>query len=313
MRWGVIGQGRTGRYHLERLSLREDSRCVAVCDVDGSLAALVEHRRIPLQTSLDGFLSHADFDVVLIALPASVRRDACVRACLAAGQHVIVQNPLAFEAAIADELLATAARPAGSLHVVAPRRGDSEFRTAKSMVTSGRLGTIVSAEILVRQFAPRRDPPVNEPSEVWQLLADRVDQLLEWMPAPNGRVLAHEGQSRWGHETDRCSLQIEFEVGALARIEIDLASLTPLTTGWMLQGTDGGFAGGRFCRATEEEEFVSSPVDPLPSELDVLYDDVVRAIRSHASSEISNAHARREAAILSAARESIRRGDWARF
>jgi hypothetical protein len=120
-------------------------------------------------------------------------------------------------------------------------------------------------------------------------------------------------QSRWSRQPDRCALQIEFAGGALARIEIDLASLTPLITDWMLQGTAGGYAQGRCCRATEEEEFVASPVEALPSEPDSAYEAVVHSVRTGAWTGVSAADARRAAALLSAARESIRLGDWARF
>ena len=313
VRWGIVGQGRSGRHHLERLSLRDDSRCVALCDVDGTLAPLVERWQLPLHKSVDELLARDALDVVFIALPATDARHELVRKCLAARQRVVVPNPLAFDVRKADELLQTATQHAGSLQVLSPRRGDSDFRTAKSVAESGRLGAITSAEMLIRQFAPPPTPSEYEPPEVWQLLADRVDQLLEWMPGTTGRVLAREGQSRWSQQPDCCALQIEFDGGARGRIEIDLASLTPLTTDWMLQGTDGGYANGRFCRATEEEEFVSSPVEALPSDLDSAYEAAVHRVRTGIWTGISAADALRAATLLSAARDSIRRGDWARF
>ncbi len=106
--------------------------------------------------------------------------------------------------------------------------------------------------------------------------ASALDQLLCLLDSPVVRLSARisnaiPGFGKTGnrsalettHETGFC-VQLQTESGIVAQLEIDLACSTPLDTGWMIQGTQGGFGQGAESRTEPDGEVYQVPVDVEP-------------------------------------------------
>lgn len=107
LRAGVLGAGAFGRIHARKYA--EDSRVhfVGVYDPDDERAGQLAdtHGAVSFAT-LDALL--AEIDVLTIASPPSFHA-ANARVALLAGKHVLVEKPLATDAALGAELVAIAA------------------------------------------------------------------------------------------------------------------------------------------------------------------------------------------------------------
>lgn len=107
LRAGVLGAGAFGRIHARKYA--EDSRVhfVGVFDPDDERAGqLADTHGAESFASLDALL--AEIDVLTIASPPSFHA-ANARPALLAGKHVLVEKPLATDAALGAELVAIAA------------------------------------------------------------------------------------------------------------------------------------------------------------------------------------------------------------
>ena len=146
VRIGLIGLGPTGAYHLERISLRDDLRLVTACD---SCADTIHAHPLfrELASSPTDVLARTDVDYVLVAAPQKMRCDLVLRA-LEAGKNVAVDGPPCLDSGEARSLLAASRRTGRTVCVLPTRRDGFDFRAARHMVQSGRLGRIEAARIL---------------------------------------------------------------------------------------------------------------------------------------------------------------------
>jgi predicted dehydrogenase len=129
-------------FHDPRLSSRLDSR----------------YRDVPFTTDLDALIRDAQPDIALVTLP-NAHAPAAIERLARAGVHLLVDKPGARTAAEAERAFG-AARAAGVKAAVGlTRRYGRGWQDARAMVTSGRLGRLITAEaIFVTSSVRVRDP-----------------------------------------------------------------------------------------------------------------------------------------------------------
>lgn len=127
---------------------------VGVHDPDASRAADVAARwGWPACDGLDELLAvPADAAVVTAPHPAHAH---LVRACLAAGKHVLVEKPLAATAADVDAIVEQARQHGLVVAVALQHRLRSEVRLARRLIDEGWLGGLHRA--MVTSYYPKRD------------------------------------------------------------------------------------------------------------------------------------------------------------
>lgn len=144
VRWGIIGCGDVTEVKSgPALSQASGSTLVAVMRRDASLAADYAARHgVPCwSTNADDIITAPDVDVVYVATPVSSHRDYTLR-CAAAGKPVLVEKPMAMNAAEAAEMVA-ACRAAGvPLWVAYYRRALPRFRKVKELIDDGAIGAV---------------------------------------------------------------------------------------------------------------------------------------------------------------------------
>lgn len=136
IRVGVIGGGGIAQMmHLPHLAERPDRwEITALADVDPrTLEEVGRHYRIPnLTTNAEELIARNDIDAVMIF--ASGNHRAVTLAALAAGKHVLVEKPLAYNVAEAEELAAAAKKAKGLLMVGYHKRFDPHYLRAREEV-----------------------------------------------------------------------------------------------------------------------------------------------------------------------------------
>lgn len=143
-RMGVIGCGRMGRVHAERLRQTGRAEIVALCDADPAAAAGLQAALAPqavVVPSAEELAARSDLDAVVVCSPTPLHEPQTA-AALTAGKHVLCEKPLADSAAGLERLLRLAEQ-AGTCAVLAyQRRFWGTYRTLRREVQSGRWGAI---------------------------------------------------------------------------------------------------------------------------------------------------------------------------
>lgn len=147
--WGMIGAGdvcerKSGPplYQVPR------SRLAAVHRRDRAAGqAFVErHGHGRYYGDLATFLAAPEIDAVYVASPHALHAEHTI-AALQAGKHVLVEKPMATKRSDCERMIAAAQAAQRSLAVAYYRRGYPSIARLKTMIESGRLGTLRSASI----------------------------------------------------------------------------------------------------------------------------------------------------------------------
>lgn len=146
VRIGIVGCG-VAVLHLE--GLKNVPRCEVV-----AIAGLDTERCIELQDKYvvprrygdySEMLADPDIDMVGIAVPNNLHLPVTL-AALAAGKHVLVEKPLARNAAEGEQMVAAAKASGKLLGIIFNRRGRHDVQMVKAEVERGHLGQIYHAK-----------------------------------------------------------------------------------------------------------------------------------------------------------------------
>lgn len=135
--------------------------------------------------STDALLQRAgDLDLVVLASPPHVHREQAV-AALEAGAAVVIDKPFVPTVADAEAIIAAAEAAQRPLTVFQNRRWDGDFRTVRTLVAGGALGTVHRFESTFERFgAPRQGTwqgqisPAQGGGILFDLGSHLIDQAL---------------------------------------------------------------------------------------------------------------------------------------
>ena len=146
MKVAILGCGAIAKAHIEPLK-RLDVEVVAVCDPDEEASAGVAARfGIPRRYSEAAeLLDRERPDVVHVIAPPQAHRDLAVQA-MEAGCHVLVEKPMAVNAAEAEEMIEAARRCDKTLGVCHTMLFDPAVTRVRELAASGELGEVTGVE-----------------------------------------------------------------------------------------------------------------------------------------------------------------------
>lgn len=187
IRTGIIGFGLAGRvFHAPFLATNPAFAITAIATSDPGRAAqaAAAHPDAAIM-STDALLQRAgDLDLVVLASPPHVHREQAVTA-LEAGAAVVIDKPFVPTVVDAEAIIAAAESAARPLTVFQNRRWDGDFRTVRTLVESGALGTVHRFESTFERFgAPKRDQwqgqisPAQGGGILFDLGSHLIDQAL---------------------------------------------------------------------------------------------------------------------------------------
>lgn len=213
LRIAVIGAGRLGGFHAQKLAQRDDVALVAV--VDPSPA---NRQRVAAECHTE---AHADYaglldqiDAAVIAVPSSLHH-AVARDFLAAGVHLLVEKPLCTVRAEADELAAAARRRQLVLQVGHVERFNPAFAAAAAQVANPKYIEAVRSN----GFTFRS----TDVGVVLDLMVHDIDLVLSLVQSPVRKVEALGVSVLGGHE-DVANARLEFECGCVASLSASRVS-----------------------------------------------------------------------------------------
>jgi predicted dehydrogenase len=125
----------------------------AICDTNRERLESA-HEVFPeahLHASAAEVAADPEVDVAIVATPPSTHFALALQ-LLRAGKHVVVEKPLCFGVAEADELIDTALANGLALSVNQNRRWDADFLTIRRAIAAGLLGDVFNVETFVGSF-----------------------------------------------------------------------------------------------------------------------------------------------------------------
>jgi predicted dehydrogenase len=223
LRLGLVGCGKvTERFHLPAALACPEVRLAALVDPD-------LRRAEALAGLADGASAHQDIgalagriDAAVVAAPHHLHADITC-ALLGQGIHVLVEKPMALDAASCDRMIAAAERHGATLAVGLVRRWYDASRWVKASLDAGDFGSVVSVD--VREGAVFSWQVVSDATfrraKGGGVLADIgvhvLDLLAWWLGDPT--VVAYRDDAMGGVEAE-CEIELAFPGGASGVVEL---------------------------------------------------------------------------------------------
>lgn len=233
----VVGAGRLGGFHAQKLAARDDVELVAVVD------PVTENRnRLAVQCRAEALEDYSSLlnrlDAAIIAAP-TVLHHQIARDFLDAGVPLLVEKPLCANRAEADELVAAAQRSNVILQVGHVERFNPAFEAARATVRRPRYIDAVRTSAFTFRS--------TDVGVVLDVMIHDIDLVLSLVKSPVTKVEAVGVVVVGGHE-DAVNARLEFESGCVANISASRVSYESIRR--MQVWSDHGFAGIDFATRT---------------------------------------------------------------
>lgn len=207
LRIAVVGAGRLGGFHAQKLAARKDVELLAVVD-----PATENCNRVAAECDAEGMADYAGLfdriDAAIIAAPTCLHYS-IARRFLDAGIHLLVEKPLCVSRSEADELVAVARRKYLVLQVGHVERFNPAFRAAADEIAAPKYIEAVRTS----GFTFRS----TDVGVVLDVMIHDIDLVLSLVGGPLKKVDALGFSVLGGHE-DVANARLEFECGCVATL-----------------------------------------------------------------------------------------------
>lgn len=152
VRVGIIGMGSIGCVHAKSYQATAAASLQAVCEVDPKrLAARADQFDVPGRFGDYRELLKSDLDAVSVCVGNALHKKVAV-AALRAGKHVLLEKPMAMNAAEARAILAAAEKAGKVLQVGMANRYKPASKVLREYIVAGQLGKIYHMRcVLIRR------------------------------------------------------------------------------------------------------------------------------------------------------------------
>jgi predicted dehydrogenase len=216
LRMAVVGAGRLGGFHAQKLAARKDVELAAIVD-----PVPANREKVAAACHTEARADYADLlgslDAAVIASP-TVLHHRIAQEFLEAGIHLLVEKPLCATRSEAEELVATARRRNVVLQVGHVERFNPAFHAAVSQLPNPKYIEAVRAS----GFTFRS----TDIGVVLDLMIHDIDLVLSMVKSPLRRLDALGLSVLGGHE-DVANVRLEFECGCVASLSASRVSDEP--------------------------------------------------------------------------------------
>ena len=227
----VVGAGAIGRTHIDRISRSPQLALAGIADPTEAGRALANSLGVPWAASHGELLERVQPQGAIVATPNATHVPVALD-CLARGVAALVEKPVADTVAEAQSLVDAQARSGVPVLVGHHRRHNPINRRAREIVASGRLGRIVTANVMATFFKPEayfeaawRRQPGGGP--VLINLIHEIDQL-RFLCGEITQVQAISSNTVRGFAVeDTAAALLRFENGALGTVVLSDTATAP--------------------------------------------------------------------------------------
>ena len=141
LRVAIIGFGAAAQAFVPAFKANSQFECVAVVEPHTEVQVLARALGVPVFSQLSELKSIAHLDGVYIATPTPLHAPHTIE-CLEAGWHVLVEKPMACNAAEAMQMVQASERCGKHLTVGHSHSFDAPIQAMKQIIERGELGTV---------------------------------------------------------------------------------------------------------------------------------------------------------------------------
>jgi predicted dehydrogenase len=217
VRVAVIGAGAWGINHVRAFARSKGAALTMVCDPGESARARAQAMapQARLGKDLRDALEASDVDAVVLATPAKQHAEQASLA-LQAGKHVLVEKPLAFNAADAQAVVALADAQKRTLMVGHLMLYHPAMARLKTMVAQGELGRILYIySVRVNLGRVRQDE-----NALWSLAPHDISMISNLLDDQPESVSARGGTYLQEKIEDVVFVNLKFRSGVSAQIQV---------------------------------------------------------------------------------------------
>lgn len=152
VRFGILGCGMIANFHADALAQLADARLAGVADaMPASTEKFAESRKIKAYADYNAMLADPEIDAICICTPSGFHFENALQA-LKAKKHVVLEKPMAFTEAEAEQLEEAAAKSGCVLTVISQLRFSEDIRKVKSLVESGAFGKLIFCDLYMKYW-----------------------------------------------------------------------------------------------------------------------------------------------------------------
>ena len=264
---GILSFGMSGTlFHAPFLNEHPGFQLTSVVERSKKLAHK-SYPNIKSYDTIDQLIADKDIDLVVVNTPNLTHFEFALKA-LKAKKHVLVEKPFCVTSSEAKELFAVAKKVDRSILPYQNRRYDSDFLSVKSVLESGKLGSLVEAHMRYDRYRHHIGPKIAKETPVpgSGLLYDLGPHLLDAAIALFGYPLEwskHTGQFRPKTQVDDYAhIHLLYPMGVQVFITMSMLVVQPQAS-FVLNGTKGTFVKQR--TDIQEQQLLAgmSPGNPL--------------------------------------------------
>jgi predicted dehydrogenase len=232
----VIGYGGQGAWHASWAQRSDAVTLAGIYDINEIRNDAARSNGIKVYSSREELLSDSNVDIVVCATPNDVHPEIVIDA-LRHGKHVVCEKPVALSIEEFDAMC-DAAREAGKIFTVHQnRRFDVDFLAIKSIIESGEIGNTISIESRIHgSRGIPSDWRCHKPQGGGMILdwgVHLIDQMLQLIPERIVRIYSQTTNITTDEVDDGFHLDLTFESGKRAKIEVGTYNFLPLPRFYM--------------------------------------------------------------------------------
>ncbi len=238
----VIGYGGQGAWHCAQLLGSDVATLAGTYDIRQTRREAASAAGIKVYENNEAILADPSVDAVVIATPNDSHENLVI-AALQAGKHVICEKPVEMSVAALDEMIA-AAKAAGKVFTVHQnRRWDVDFLAMKQIAHSGQIGEVLNIESRIHGSRGIPSDWRCEKEHGGGMMLDwgvhLIDQILQICTQKIVRAYCTFSHITNDEVDDGFKLELTFENGAIAHVEVGTYNFLPLPRFYMQckQGT----------------------------------------------------------------------------
>ncbi|MDF2698640.1 MAG: oxidoreductase domain protein [Haloplasmataceae bacterium] len=188
----IIGFGLSGKvFHAPIISSMESFNLSKIYTRNQESISYISNNYVntKIVNDVDEIMNDLEIELVIISTPNEFHYE-YAKIALESGKHVIVEKPFTIITKEADDLINLANKVEKVLTVFQNRRYDSDFKTVKKVIESGKLGNIVEYEAhfdRFRNYLKNSWKEENKPGSgiLYDLGPHLIDQALMLFGLPN--------------------------------------------------------------------------------------------------------------------------------
>jgi len=242
---GLLAYGMSGKvFHAPFLNAHDGFSLKAVVERNHK-NAVNDYPNIISYNSVEELLHDEEIELVVINTPNNLHYEHS-KAALNAHKHILVEKPFTATTAQAKELFELADSVGKQIFFYQNRRWDSDFRSVKKVLDSGKLGKLVEVHLRYDRYRNVIGPKAfkENPLEASGLLYDLGPHLLDQVISLFGKPLSFHkilGKNRVGTLVDDYfSIQLSYPDCVNVFVTSSMLVVNP-QPGFVLHGVNGSF------------------------------------------------------------------------